>query len=425
VGVVKAGTRDGADDGVRRRLPGFPFLLGSALVLLASWPAAPAAAQAPTLADRLCSLDPRGARARPFPDEAGLDRAAAQAEQELQQLRARGDPSAATAIALDATLNGDAAPSDAVLARYCAAAGETMRLGAAGSQLQALTWLLTAYRRASRAGETALAARAAYRLALVGISDPAVAGTRGAGAAATDGEEPGGRAGPALPDACAELGGLGLAGATVRGISAVALGCAAALSTSSGDPELAALANLRLARFEGEQALEPGADREALRSAAAARAAAALPYALAISSPSVRAELTARLVDTILDQGAPPGDDLAAAIAALAGTDDPGQQSLVAGLTGRLALARGDAAAARAAFEAAILAESRRPLPVRLPQYYLRLAEADPANRARHIQAAYTVLDNLRPLLPRFDPLTEETSFALYLRDVFIAAVDL
>ncbi|MFN9928438.1 MAG: CHAT domain-containing protein [Phenylobacterium sp.] len=46
-------------------------------------------------------------------------------------------------------------------------------------------------------------------------------------------------------------------------------------------------------------------------------------------------------------------------------------------------------------------------------------------NREAHIRAAYDALEAVRPLLPRFDPLTEETAFSLHMRRVFQAAVDL
>ena len=52
------------------------------------------------------------------------------------------------------------------------------------------------------------------------------------------------------------------------------------------------------------------------------------------------------------------------------------------------------------------------------------LAEADPAHREAHILAAFDALEAIRPLLPRFDPLTEETAFSLYMRRVFQSAVD-
>src|SRR6185437_5988176 len=53
------------------------------------------------------------------------------------------------------------------------------------------------------------------------------------------------------------------------------------------------------------------------------------------------------------------------------------------------------------------------------------LADMDPQNREAHVLAAYDALDAIRPLLPRFDPITEEPSFALYMRRVFQSAVDL
>ncbi|MDQ4086881.1 MAG: CHAT domain-containing protein, partial [Pseudomonadota bacterium] len=54
----------------------------------------------------------------------------------------------------------------------------------------------------------------------------------------------------------------------------------------------------------------------------------------------------------------------------------------------------------------------------------LLLAQADPAQRERHVYAAYNALDNMRPLLPRNDPLTEESVFSLHMRSVFESAVE-
>ena len=136
---------------------------------------------------------------------------------------------------------------------------------------------------------------------------------------------------------------------------------------------------------------------------------------------SARAELLARLADTWLDQGGAPAEALDPARSGLAAIPTAEARSLAAGLDARLALARGDAPAARALLQSALLAESQRPLPARLPLLRLRLAEADPADREAHVRAAYEALEKLRPLLPRFDPLTEETAFSLYMRGVFSA----
>ena len=127
-----------------------------------------------------------------------------------------------------------------------------MRLGAEGSQVQAVTFLLAAYRRALAAGDHGLAAQAAYRLALVGISDPAVGGTRGASLAEEAAPEPAPAA--PLPDACIGLAEFRLVNITVRDVSQLALECAAELSLQDSEPLLATLANLRLARFEAGQA---------------------------------------------------------------------------------------------------------------------------------------------------------------------------
>jgi CHAT domain-containing protein len=106
------------------------------------------------------------------------------------------------------------------------------------------------------------------------------------------------------------------------------------------------------------------------------------------------------------------------------GLSDPAALALNASLEARLALASGDRESARWLVEQAILFESQRPLPIRLPDHYLLLAEAEPEARERHVFAALTALENMRPLLPRNDPITEESIFSLHMRKVFEAAVE-
>jgi CHAT domain-containing protein len=368
---------------------------------------------------------------RPLPDppeDGELVRVAAAAERGISAVRAAGDPAAADRIILAASPGGTASPSDHAVARYCAAAGEVMRLGAGGSQAQAITFLLTAFRRAEAAGDEALAALAAYRLALVGGADPAPAGGRGAVLDAPGGETP-----PPAPEAttataeaaaCGELADLRLRAATIDFLSVIALECAVHRARDADDLRLASLASLRLARFDAALAETPGADRDALRAAARQRMLEAIPIALSVAASDIRADLAGRLIDAAIDFGAAADPVVAAAVADMSMESQTRARSIAAALRGRIALGRGEAAQARDHFRAAILAESQQALPARLPALYLRLAEADPDRRVAHVQTAYTALENLRPLLPRFDPLTEETSFALYMRDVFVAAVE-
>lgn len=398
------------------------------------WPAA-AVAQTATgsvlAADRICRADDAAdaASAARFPGDAALMNAADAVERRLVLLRARGDASSVSSADLAVPLTETRAPAPAALVRYCAAAGELMRLSAQGSQRQALTYLLTAYRTARASGDPA-ASRAAYRLALVGVAEPGADGTRGA---TTRGRRSGEEAVPlgqraAMPPegACEELNGAGVAALTAREVSLLALACAADQSLRTGNRSLAALANLKLARLEGSYAELPGEDRETFRGFARERAQRAIDIALALDAGSERTELLGRLAETAVAFGDTGSPALVAALGALStNRSDPAARGIASATEAQLALARGDAEGARRHAEAAVLAESRRPVPARLPTFYLLLAGADPTNRAAHVHAAYTALENLRPLLPRLDPLTEESSFALYMRDVFVAAAEL
>jgi len=383
--------------------------------------ALPRAAQAQTplsLADRLCTSAPAMDASGRYPASADLARAAEQVETALAGLRARGDAAGANPAWLDLAATETAQPDPRALARYCAAAGELMRLSAGGSQRQAQTYLLAAYRLAE-VTDGPLASLTAYRLALVGASEPAVAGSRGArGATQPIAPE------PVIPDgsSCGELAALGIDQLAPRDVSLLALSCAADRALGDGDNRLAALVALKLARIEGEFADTPGQDRATFRAFARERTETAIPNALAMNDATGR-DLAFRLAEATLDY-ADTAPDLAPVLAALDAAREPEAAASAGTLRARLALLNNDAATARSQANAAILAESRRAIPARLPRLYLLLAEADPARRTAHVHAAYTALENLRPLLPRLDPLTEESSFSLYMRAVFTAAAD-
>lgn len=380
------------------------------------------------VAERLCR--PTGPSAQGdglYPADRQLTETAGAIESLLLTLRERGDPSTATLIQLGVVGNATTQPSALPLARYCAAAGELMRLSARGSQRQAINYLFAAYRLA-RGADEALASRTAYRLALVGVSEPGAEGARGTrGASEAPRREEPDSAGPDS-SACDELTPDSLAELTPRQVSTSALACAAERSLAAGDRGLAALATLKLARIEGAyaaQADQAAEDRETFRGFARERTQEGLTLALALEGDPTQTELVGRLAEAAVDYGDRDSEALRGAFAFLRGrAGDPLATSLYQELTGRLAFARGDRAAARSAFQAAILAESRRAVPARLPRQYLLLAEADPDHRAAHVDTAYLTLENLRPLLPRLDPLTEESSFALYMRDVFAAAAE-
>ncbi|HEY0114403.1 MAG TPA: hypothetical protein VGB54_01655, partial [Allosphingosinicella sp.] len=180
-----------------------------------------------------------------FPGEAALIGAADRVEQVLAALRARGDASQAgpELLALSSSTHGSPPPPLA-LARYCAAAGELMRLSARGSQRQALNYLLAAYRLSEGTGDP-LAARAAYRIAMIGITEPGADGTRGSAGPARRGTAPAvpleQRAALPADSSCGELTAAGIAALTAREVSLLALSCAADQAAHVGDGSLAAL----------------------------------------------------------------------------------------------------------------------------------------------------------------------------------------
>ena len=345
------------------------------------------------------------------------------------QLNRGADPAAADrALASLALPTGRLAQADAhTAAAYCSAAGEAARLGTAGSQPLAQIYLLSAFRYADAAGDTATAARAAYRLGLASTTDSAsgdVRATRGArqAAAATG-------AGPFPPtdvnDACRDAVTRGTSRGNRR-LARAALACAVTRARAAGAPDLAALAGLRLARLDLTGAVATPMAAGALRQNAAAAALASLADAMRISEGTGRADLLGRDVEAALDAGSDDAVKLRDALVAMRDTapTDVGVQAFATALEGRMALARGDRSAAAAAFQQAVFLESQRSHPFRLADWLLLLARADPRQRQAHVLEAYRALEAVRPLLPLVDPVTEESTFSLRMQPVFEAAVD-
>jgi CHAT domain-containing protein len=324
-------------------------------------------------------------------------------------------------------------PPVAAMAEYCAAAGELMRVSPQGSQLQAQFYLLGAFRMAHGAGLQETASVAAYRLGLVSLSGPTVVGasgakvTRGGSRAAVRNAETVSQAATAGGGGPCDL----LLSSTFLintnlSLSLASLACSAEQAADAGDRRTAALANLRLARLRLAVAEANSDVAGDFRLQAWQAATAGLNAAQGIEDPALRAEALGRLASAALDARPGPAPELAAVVAEIraAQPDSPAAQSFAFTLEARMALASGDAPVARARMEQALLMESQRPLPARLPELRLLMADMDPANRDAHVLAAYDALEAIRPLLPRFDPLTEETAFSLYMRRVFQDAVD-
>ncbi|HYD98790.1 MAG TPA: CHAT domain-containing protein [Alphaproteobacteria bacterium] len=396
-----------------------PAAIGLGL-LLGGWAGAAEAA----LSDELCGAS--GTSLAAYPSSQALMQAAAATEQRLAG-RGASESLQDAMPALDPPLAGPDRPSPAAMAEYCAAAGEMMRVSPQGSQLQAQSYLLGAFQMASASGLQRTASVAAYRLGLVSLSGPTVSGTRGRRGSR------GGVAAAVRNAGAVEAGGPcdllrrpSVLANTNLALSFASLACSAEQAQLAGDHRTAALANLRLARLRLALAEANSDVATDYRQEASRAATSGLAIARAIEDRALRAEILGRLATAALDARAGAAPELAAAIAEIrsAGREDPAAAAFAAALEARLALAAGDAPRARALLDTALVLESQRALPARLPEWRLLLADADPAQREAHVLAAYDALEAIRPLLPRFDPLTEETAFSLYMRRVFQSAVD-
>ena len=305
-----------------------------------------------------------------------------------------------------------------------------MRLAPDGSQRQAQEYLQTAVRHARSSSSPRVAAQSAYRLALVAVSGTATPGARGAGPSRRSGSQlaravRSAATSESSDDVCAALSNLKIETSNSSFVSLLALDCAARIALDSGQADLAALASLRFGRFALSWA-DFSEDPQELLRLARDRTLAALPVAASVVDQSLRSELVSRLARTYLELDPGNAQSIEPALAALrplARTDAVAKASL-AELEARLLLRQGQSGLAMAKAEQAILAESARPLPYRLPELFLLLAEIDPSQRRRHVSAAYATLTNIRPRLPRLDLLTEESAFALYMRRVFESSAD-
>ena len=378
---------------------------GSALVGLAS----PVAAAVP---GSLCAIG----TPTPAVSVAALQSATARGEAALAQ---RATSNIDTAW-LDAPMTGSDTATDAVRARYCAVAGETLRVAPDGNQTQAKSFLFAAARLATAAGEARLAARATYRLGLAALSGDAAAGagTRGAQQVAVvtpESAEPEGE-GP-----CAVLNRPSFLRLAGRFAARTALECAIVRARAAGDAELAALASLRLTRFGiAQAAATPGRARQ-MRAGVVPVALRGLDDARGIADPALRGDLTARLAEAALDAGSSDAAAISTAIASLG--SDQGSLAFAAALRGRLELASGNKAEAAAAFQRAVFIEGQRAQPSMMPTWLLLLAEAEPARREALTLQAYRALEATRALIPALDPVTEESVFSIRMRPVFEAAV--
>ena len=316
---------------------------------------------------------------------------------------------AALALLLDALADpsAQAAADTRQIAEYCLVAGEAMRRARSGSQSRAQDFLRTALMLADRAGDAPLAARAAWEAALAqaGGAPPSQPGVRKRGGAIRRAGETRAVAGCGDPGAPGETGG--------RRLEA-AFACALNRAELAGDARLTALSALRLARLA-----------KARKADAAAHLATGINSAAGIADTSERAALLRSLLMLACDVGLGDADmvrDGVTSYAYLVQTGS-GDAATLAALQGRIALAHGEGAAARAALRKAVFLESQQPLPQHLPQYRLTLADAEPERAGEHVLAAYRALERVRTVLMPVDPLSEESRFDLVVRPVFERAI--
>jgi CHAT domain-containing protein len=400
-----------------------PHGLIALIVALAATPLAARSAELSPAA--ICNSGARGVAL----SSGALEQAARSAETLLARRggdNRRGDE-ALQALELDNTETGVAkAPA---VAAYCSAAGESMRLARSGSQFQAQLYLMAAIRFAEQANAPDLSAIASYRLALATVGGPVIADTRGGGGQPAR-QRAALRAAPAIGPpggrSCEALSQPDLLSQPSRIVTQVSLSCANARARAAGDPQLAALAGLRLARFLTAIGKTIPADAETWRADGRQVALTALPDAGRIADPAIRVQLLGRLTEAALEAGlgADPRLDQSVADMAAAANGQPEGEAYAAALAGRLAFLSGDAARAQALLRRAVYLESQRPQPLRQADWLLWLAQAEPGRRAELVTEAYRALEAVRPLLATVDPLTEESTFTLRMQPVFEQAVE-
>ncbi len=310
----------------------------------------------------------------------------------------------------------------ATAAMFCAAAGEAYRLGRGGSPYQARLLLSDGYRLAVASQREDLGALAAYRLGILNLGGYAT-GARGLRRAALRSPVPPADGGEEQGTGCLLMDRRGTTAPGAAFVSVSALNCAISGARASGAFETEAKASVRLARYWLDHARRTPSELASSRQNAARIALAALDDAGRVPDRSVRVDLIERLAEAVITSGAATRDlrlDIAARQLS-EGADNSVQRAPAAALKARLALRDGDGEAARRLLRQAIFLESGGSLPLRLPDWYLLLAEADPDHRSEHLTAAFRALNSIRSLLPRFDATTAESNFTLRVQPVYEA----
>ncbi|WP_299193698.1 CHAT domain-containing protein [uncultured Erythrobacter sp.] len=321
----------------------------------------------------------------------------------------------------------------ASLSAYCSAAGEAMRIAQEGSATRAQSFLIGALIHAEDAEDREMQANAAYRLALVSAALPVRPNARSARASRSaevqrfvSTRSADAAASSSAPVPCVDLLLSDLSFQSNWAVASKSLECSIAATSDLEQPLPVARAKLQLARVTLTEAGRlPEARGELMREAANA-ALDGVQSAASITSADARFEMLARLTESALDAGIFDDPRMLGAVNLLAASSDgsASREAWRMALMGRLLLGGGELEGAASYFRQAILLESQAAQPLRIADWHLLLAEADPVNRGNHVMQAYRVLEEIRPLLPRYDTVTQETMFQLRMRPVFTAAVD-
>ena len=338
-------------------------------------------------------------------------------------------------------------------AAVCTAAGEAYRISNATSPFQAQRILLDVFAAVAGSSLSRPGSLAAYRLSLLNLG-PSAQGSRSArragvrraaltGSPAVPALDSGPVANVAMPAAAQgtgslEVGQADTAEAECHDVKAAQrdtavmpgqvalLRCAAALGHASGDSVVEARALLRLARYHQAQLQRRSGEAANLRDLASQDCTRGLAAATAITDLAIRTAIIAAILEVAL--AVHPDAAMPAADAALLTEPVPVDRDLsarVALVRARLALAHDDRASALADLRQAVRSESLASLPLLMPGIELALAQAEPAAREAHVRAAFRALNAIRPVLPRTDPLTDESYFESITRPVFEELVDI
>lgn len=399
--------------------------LGLSCTLLGIWPGEPLWAQGPST---ICGADNTAAQSL-LPSSAVLTRASLDAEGILAGPR---DPLLGDRALerLDLTGSHGARPDFASLASYCSAAGEAMRLARSGSAARARVYLRSALAAAAQTSDSELTARIAYRLALVSNRLPVRPNARSARRASSDRlqplELPESAAAVDADDECSLLRSASLGEQSNWAASQLALACATRSAQSVGAAELISMAQLQGARISLAEAERRSVDRASLRQQASISAIEGLRGASGIGNPALRFELSARLIEALLETGTADLTEASRQIETLAALNPsaPGELALLEGLRARVANSQGKSEEAAHHARAAVYYESQRLQPLRLADWYMQLSRAVPSQRQEYVLQAYAALEVIRPILPQIDPITEESNFSLRMEPIFRAAVD-